>query len=315
MTYTVTASGLRKAYDDHVVLDDVELAIEAGSVVALLGANGAGKTTMVRILAGLLPPDDGTVTVAGHDLLTDPQGVKRSISLTGQFAAVDDMLTGRENLEMMAGLRRLGRREARTRTDQLLEEFDLVAAAERRVSTYSGGMVRRLDLAISVITPPAVLFLDEPTTGLDPRSRERLWGTVRGLAATGTTILLTTQYLDEADQLADRIALLDQGRIVADGTAAELKKGLATEVVRLEFADRGRFEQATAELAATRADERTCAVEVPSDGTPTQLVELLCRLDRLGCPPERVSTREPSLDEVFMSLTSPTGLVSKELSL
>ena len=252
--------------------------------------------------------------MAGHDLLTDPQGVKRSISLTGQFAAVDDMLTGRENLEMMAGLRRLGRREARTRTDQLLEEFDLVAAAERRVSTYSGGMVRRLDLAISVITPPAVLFLDEPTTGLDPRSRERLWGTVRGLAATGTTILLTTQYLDEADQLADRIALLDQRthRRGRHGGRAEEGPGHGGRPARVRRRDR--FEQATAELAATRADERTCAVEVPSDGTPTQLVELLCRLDRLGCPPERVSTREPSLDEVFMSLTSPTGLVSKELS-
>ena len=314
MTYTVIADGLRKAYDDHVVLDGVDLAIEAGSVVALLGANGAGKTTMVRILAGLLSPDAGSATVAGHDLHTDISGVRRSISLTGQFAAVDDMLTGRENLEMMAGLRRLGRGEARSRTDELLEEFDLVAAADRRVSTYSGGMVRRLDLAISVIRPPAVLFLDEPTTGLDPRSRERLWGTVRGLAAMGTTILLTTQYLDEADQLADRIALLDQGRIVADGTAAELKQDLATEVVRLEFADNRGFDLALAELGPTHADERLHSVEVPADGTPAQLVGLLCRLDQLGCPPKRVSTREPTLDEVFMSLTSPTALVSKELS-
>jgi ABC-2 type transport system ATP-binding protein len=311
MTYTVNASGLRKVYGDHVVLDGVDLAVESGTVFALLGPNGAGKTTMVRILAGLIRPDSGTATVAGHDLLTDIRGVRRSISLTGQFAAVDEMLTGRENLEMMAALRRLGRREAHERVDELLAEFDLVEAADRRVSTYSGGMTRRLDLAISMIAPPAVLFLDEPTTGLDPRSRERMWGTVRGLVDSGTTILLTTQYLEEADQLADRVAVLDGGRVVAEGTAAGLKRSLAAETVRLEFADVAAYDLASARLDAAHADPRLRALEVPADGTPAQLVELLDRLERLGCAPRRVSTRQPSLDDVFLSLTSATPAVKE----
>ncbi len=237
MAYTVQSFGISKTFGDNRVLDEVDLAIEAGSVFALLGPNGAGKTTMVRILATLLRPDSGTARVAGHDLLSDRLGVKASISLTGQYAAVDDLLSGQENLEMMARLRHLSRRAARVRTDELLAGFDLVDARHRRVGTYSAGMRRRLDLAISMIVNPQLLFLDEPTTGLDPRSREQLWDTARRLADDGVTILLTTQYLEEADQLADRIAVLDHGRIVAQGSAAELKSSLGGEVLRLEFAD------------------------------------------------------------------------------
>src|SRR6202050_2521952 len=223
MPYTVNATGIAKSFSGHVALDHVDLVIETGSVMALLGPNGAGKTTMVRILATLVRPDAGTATVAGRDLLSDPAGVKRSISLTGQYAAVDDVLTGQENLEMMGRLLRLSRPAARARARTLLAEFDLTDARDRRVMTYSGGMKRRLDLAISMVEPPELLFLDEPTTGLDPRSREQLWGTVRRLVDEGVTVLLTTQYLEEADQLADTIAVLDHGRTVARGAPEELK--------------------------------------------------------------------------------------------
>jgi ABC-2 type transport system ATP-binding protein len=222
MPYTVNAKGIRKAFGAKTVLDGVDLTVPAGQIFALLGPNGAGKTTLIRILATLLRPDAGTATVAGHDLLADPVGVRRAISLTGQYAAVDDMLTGEENLRMMARLRHLGPREARDRAARLLAEFDLDDARRRLVKTYSGGMRRRLDLAASLVARPELLFLDEPTTGLDPRSREQLWVAVRELAADGVTVLLTTQYLAEAEQLADHVALLHQGRIAAEGTADEL---------------------------------------------------------------------------------------------
>jgi ABC-2 type transport system ATP-binding protein len=226
MSYTVKAVGIRKAFRGKTVLDGVDLAVPAGRIAALLGPNGAGKTTLIRILATLLRPDAGSAVVAGHDLLTDPVGVRRSISLTGQYAAVDDMLTGEENLRMMARLRHLPPRAARDLTTELLEAFDLADARRRLVKTYSGGMRRRLDLAASLIVPPDLLVLDEPTTGLDPRSREQLWSAVRGLAADGVTVLLTTQYLAEAEQLADQVAVLHQGRIVAEGTSSQLKSGL-----------------------------------------------------------------------------------------
>ena len=222
MTYTVKATGIHKAFGAKTVLDGVDLAVPSGQIFALLGPNGAGKTTLIRILATLLRPDAGTATVAGHDLLADPVGVRRAISLTGQYAAVDDMLTGEENLRMMARLRHLGPREARDRAARLLAEFDLDDTSRRLVKTYSGGMRRRLDLAASLVARPELLFLDEPTTGLDPRSRDQLWVAVRELAADGVTVLLTTQYLAEAEQLADHVALLHQGRIAAEGTADEL---------------------------------------------------------------------------------------------
>ena len=227
MTYTVNVAGLRKAFGDKQVLDGVDLTVPRGRIVALLGQNGAGKTTLIRILATLLRPDAGAATIAGHDLLADPAGVRRAISLTGQYAAIDDMLTGEENLRMMARLRHLPSREARERADRLLAEFDLEDARRRLVKTYSGGMRRRLDLAVSLIAQTELLFLDEPTTGLDPRSRDRLWSAVAGLARRdGLTVLLTTQYLMEAEQLADTVAVLHQGRIVAAGTPGQLKSAL-----------------------------------------------------------------------------------------
>jgi ABC-2 type transport system ATP-binding protein len=241
--------------------------------------------------------------VAGHDLLADPLGVRRSISLTGQYAAVDDVLTGAENLHMMARLLHLSPAAARARSAELLAEFDLFEARDRRVKTYSGGMRRRLDLAISMIARPTLLFLDEPTTGLDPRGREQLRGTVRGLADAGVTVLLTTQYLEEADQLADVIALLDHGRIVATGTADELKSSLGGEVVRPQFADSAGYRRALGSVTAIRVDERLRTVEVGTDGSAASVHELLGLLRTAGAPASRVSVDRPSLDDVFLSLT------------
>jgi ABC-2 type transport system ATP-binding protein len=305
MFYTVRASGITKSFGGQRALDNVDLAIEASSIFALLGPNGAGKTTMVRILATLIRPDAGTATIAGHDLLADPAGVRRSISLTGQYAAVDDMLTGQENLEMMARLLRLPRRAGRARADELLTAFGLADARDRRARTYSGGMRRRLDLAISMITKPRLLFLDEPTTGLDPRSREQLWNVVRGLADEGVTILLTTQYLDEADQLADTVAVMDGGRVIASGTADELRSSLGAEVVRLQFADDPSYQRALASLPVVRSDRRLRAVEIGTGGSAAEVHEVLGRLGAAGLRTAKVSTRRPSLGDVFLALTGP----------
>jgi ABC-2 type transport system ATP-binding protein len=254
--FTVQATGIRKSFGSAAVLDGVDLAVPEGQIVALLGQNGAGKTTLIRILATLLRPDAGTATVAGRDLLADPAGVRRAISLTGQYAAVDDVLTGEENLRMMARLRHLPPRAARGRAALLLREFDLEDARRRLVKTYSGGMRRRLDLAVSMVVRPELLFLDEPTTGLDPRSRDRLWAAVRRLAADGVTVLLTTQYLAEAEQLADHVAVLHRGRIVAEGTAGRLKAGLGVasldEVFLALTADQPASDDAATANAASR---------------------------------------------------------------
>jgi ABC-2 type transport system ATP-binding protein len=297
------ARGIRKSFGAKVVLDGVDLDVATGTIVAMLGPNGAGKTTLVRILATLIRPDAGHATVAGHDLLADPVAVKRSISLTGQYAAVDDMLTGEENLRMMARLLRLAPRAARARAAELLDEFGLLDAGARLVKTYSGGMRRRLDLAISMIARPQLLFLDEPTTGLDPRSREQLWGTVRRLADEGVTVLLTTQYLEEADQLADRITMLHEGRIVAQGTADQLKSSLGGEVVRLHFADPGGYQRALGALRILRADQRLRTIDVGTDGSAASVHDLLGLLRTAGAPASRVSVDRPSLDDVFLSLT------------
>jgi ABC-2 type transport system ATP-binding protein len=300
------------------VLDHVSLAVETGSVVALLGPNGAGKTTMVRILATLVRPDAGTATIAGHDLVSDPVGVKRSISLTGQYAAVDDVLTGQENLEMMGQLLRLPRRAAQARARTLLSEFDLLDARDRRVKTYSGGMRRRLDLAISMIERPELLFLDEPTTGLDPRSREQLWATVRLLVDAGVTVMLTTQYMEEADQLADTVAVLDQGRIVARGTPDELKAGLAAEIVRLHFPDLTTYKRALRHLDAAGTHEPLRTIDITTSGTADEVLRILNGLRAAGTPATSVSTHRPSLDDVFLSLTSdddqPTLTGSQEMT-
>ncbi len=303
MAYTVIANGIGKSFADRPVLADVDLAVATGSVLALLGPNGAGKSTLVRILATLIRPDTGTATVAGHDLLSDPIGVKASISLTGQHTTVDDVLTGRENLEMMAELLHLPRHAARTRSAELLAEFDLADASDRRAATYSGGMKRRLDLAIGMIVPPRLMFLDEPTTGLDPRSRQQLWSTVRRIVDDGVTVLLTTQYLEEADQLADIVAVLNQGRIVAQGTPDELKASLGTEVVRLQFADPAAYRTALGSIDPCATDQRLRSIEVTTDGSAAQLAQLLNRLHAIGAPAWKVSTHRPGLDEVFLSLT------------
>jgi ABC-2 type transport system ATP-binding protein len=258
---------------------------------------------MVRILATLVRPDAGTATIAGRDLLTDPVGVKRSISLTGQYAAVDEKLTGRENLEMMAQLLRLSRMAARARASELLSEFDLADAAGRRAAKYSGGMRRRLDLAISMIARPPLVFLDEPTTGLDPRSREQTWSTVRRLVDQGVTVLLTTQYLEEADQLADTVAVLDHGRVVARGTPDELKARLGAEVVRLQFADQAAYQRALRGLDPVRADDQLRTIDVATEGTAGEIFHLLGRLQETGAPAHKVSTYRPSLDDVFLSVT------------
>jgi ABC-2 type transport system ATP-binding protein len=304
MPYTVTARQVCKSFGDAHVLDHVDLDIGTGSVLALLGPNGAGKTTMVRILATLLRPDAGAVTIAGHDLRSDPVGIKRSISLTGQHAAIDDVLTGKENLEMMAQLLHLPRRAASQRAEELLREFDLVDARDRRVRTYSGGMTRRLDLAISMIKRPMLMLLDEPTTGLDPRSREQVWRTVRTIVDDGVTVLLTTQYLEEADHLADAIVMLDRGRVVARGTPDELKARLGSEVVRLQFVDDASYSAAVSSLRDARSDDRLRTIEVATDGTTNEVRELLERLGNSGASAPKISTHRPSLDDVFLSLTA-----------
>jgi ABC-2 type transport system ATP-binding protein len=286
MATAIEVVGLRKSFGEQRVLDGIDLRVQAGTVFALLGPNGAGKTTLINILSTLVVPDDGTASVAGHDVIADREGVKRAISLTGQSAAVDEVLTAEENLRMMARLSGYSAADARQRATALLEQFDLVDASRKRVKTFSGGMRRRLDLAISLVATPPVIFLDEPTTGLDTRSRQTLWGMILELAAQGITIFLTTQYLEEADQLADRIAVIDGGVVVAEGTAAELKARVGGEVVELRDAN----------------DE--IVRELPTDGSVHGLREAIDQLDAAGMPGSSVSIRKPSLDDVFLALTA-----------
>jgi daunorubicin resistance ABC transporter ATP-binding subunit len=299
MTLAIDARDLRKRFGRTEVLSGLDLAVPSGTVFALLGPNGAGKTTTINILTTLGRADSGTALVAGHDVVADAEEVKRRISLTGQSAAVDGVLTGTENLMMMGRLSGLGRREARTRAAELLERFDLADAAGRRVGTYSGGMRRRLDLALSLIVAPAVLFLDEPTTGLDTRSRQELWSVIRSLAGAGTTVFLTTQYLEEADRLADRIAVLDGGRIAAEGTPAELKARIGGDVVELHDAD------------------GALLLELPTDGSVHGLRAAMDELDRTPAAAADgvvVSIRRPSLDDVFLAITTrDAALASPEL--
>ncbi len=284
----IEVRGLRKAYGDLTVLDGVDLTVERGQVLALLGPNGAGKTTTVRILSTLLRPDEGTALVAGHDVVRDPRAVRAAIGLTGQDTAVDELLTGQENLRLMARLAHLGRREGRQRSSDLLELFDLTDAARRPVKTYSGGMRRRLDLAASLLARPQVLFLDEPTTGLDPRSRGHLWDVVRAVVSAGATVLLTTQYLDEADQLADRIAVVDHGRVIAQGAPAALK---------------ARIGAAHVELRGPAGDER-----IPTDGSVSDVRRILAEVEARGSLVESWQVRTPTLDDVFLTLTGhPTA--------
>jgi ABC-2 type transport system ATP-binding protein len=297
---------LTKTYDTAgPVLDGIDLRVTRGTVFALLGPNGAGKTTAVRILATLVAPDGGHAQVAGHDVVTERHAVRRKISLTGQYAALDEPLTGRENLEMVGSLLALSPRAARARAQELLGQFDLLEAGERRVGTYSGGMRRRLDLAASLIGRPEVVFLDEPTTGLDPRSRQAMWEIVTGLTEAGVTVFLTTQYLEEADALADRIALLDGGRIVAEGTAVELKQQVAGQRLDLHVSGVAAFDELTGRLdgRAIGADRSTLTVGVATDGDAADIRRLLDELDPDHARISRFSVHTASLDDVFMTLT------------
>ena len=299
----IEVSGLRKAYGDKVVLDGIDLNVPAGTVFSLLGPNGAGKTTTVNVLTTLLKADSGTVRVAGHDAATETKAVRAAIGVTGQFAAVDELLSGQENLQLMADLHRVGSAEGKRIVTELLARFDLVESAPKLVSTYSGGMRRKLDLAMTLVGNPQIIFLDEPTTGLDPRSRRTMWGIIRELVADGVTIFLTTQYLDEADQLADRIAVLDQGRLVAEGTSADLKRQVPGSHVRLRFTDLRELDAAAQALAGATRDDEALTLQVPSDGGTKSLRALLNQLDELSIDVEEFSVHTPDLDDVFLALT------------
>jgi ABC-2 type transport system ATP-binding protein len=299
----ITATGLRKSFGEHLVLDGVDLEVAEGTIFALLGPNGAGKTTIVQILSTLIGADAGTVRLAGHDLAEEPDAVRAAIGVTGQFSAVDNLLTGQENLILMADLHHLGKVEGRRRAAELLERFDLADAATKYAATYSGGMRRRLDLAMTLVGDPKIIFLDEPTTGLDPRSRRTMWQSIRDLVAGGVTVFLTTQYLEEADQLADRIAVLDHGALVAQGTADELKWLVGGGHIQLEFADASEIEAAAAALDASSRDDDALALQIPSDGSLQSLRAVLDRLDEDSIKVERLSVHTPDLDDVFLALT------------
>jgi ABC-2 type transport system ATP-binding protein len=299
----IAATGLRKSYGDKVVLDDVDIEVSQGTVFALLSPNGAGKTTMVQILSTLIRADAGQVRVAGHDLARDRDRVRAAIGVTGQYSAVDKLLTGEENLMLMADLHHLDKARGRARTAQLLSQFDLTDAARKMAATYSGGMQRRLDLAMTLVGQPELIFLDEPTAGLDPRSRRTMWQIVRDLVSSGVTIFLTTQYLEEADELADRIALLDHGRVIAEGTPAELKRLVPGGHIELRFGDAGGLAAAERLLGLHGPGEDELTLLVPSDGSVQSVRELLARLDGRSIEIGGLAVRMPDLDDVFLALT------------
>jgi ABC-2 type transport system ATP-binding protein len=299
----IAVAGLRKSFGDKVVLDGIDLEVAKGTIFALLGPNGAGKTTMVQILSTLIGADAGELCVAGHDVARDPDAVRSAIGVTGQFSAVDNLLTGEENLRLMADLRHLDRAEGRRRAAELLDRFELVEAAGKPAGTYSGGMRRRLDLAMGLIGDPRIIFLDEPTAGLDPRSRRTMWQIIRDLVADGVTIFLTTQYLEEADELADQVALLDHGRLIAEGTPEALKRRVPGGHVRLQFADQEGLKSAARALGASARDDDALTLEVPSDGGVRSLRGLLDQLDGASVEVDSLSLHLPDLDDVFLALT------------
>ncbi|CAM5386618.1 ATP-binding cassette domain-containing protein [Streptomyces coeruleorubidus] len=304
----IAAKGLRKVYGDKTVLDGIDLAVPAGTVFSLLGPNGAGKTTAVKILSTLITADAGELHVGGHDLADDPQAVRAVIGVTGQFSAVDGLITGEENMLLMADLHHLSRSEGRRTSAELLERFDLVEAAKKPVSTYSGGMKRRLDIAMTLVGNPRIIFLDEPTTGLDPRSRHNMWQIIRELVADGVTVFLTTQYLEEADELADRIAVLNDGKIAAQGTAGELKRLVPGGHVRLRFTDPAAYQSATVSLREATRDDEALALQIPSDGSQRELRSILDWLDSAGVEADELTVHTPDLDDVFFALTGGAGV-------
>ncbi|MGA5069136.1 ATP-binding cassette domain-containing protein [Streptomyces exfoliatus] len=300
----VSAVGLRKSYSEKIVLDGIDLRIPAGSVFSLLGPNGAGKTTVVKILSTLITADAGAAHVGGHDLAAAPQAVRAAIGVTGQFSAVDGLITGEENMLLMADLHHLPKAEGRRVTAELLARLDLTEAARKPASTYSGGMKRRLDIAMTLVGNPRIIFLDEPTTGLDPRSRHNMWQIIRELVSDGVTVFLTTQYLEEADELADRIALLNDGKIVAEGTAEELKRLIPGGHIRLRFTDPAAYQSAASALREVTRDDDALTLQIPSDGTQRELRSILDWLDSLGIEADELTVHTPDLDDVFFALTS-----------
>jgi ABC-2 type transport system ATP-binding protein len=299
----IVATGLRKAFGDKVVLDGVDLRVAEGTIFALLGPNGAGKTTMVQILSTLISADGGEVRVAGHDLAQAPDAVRHVIGVTGQFSAVDTLLTGEENLILMADLHHLDRRTGRRRASELLARFDLADVGGNPAVTYSGGMRRRLDLAMTLVGDPRIIFLDEPIAGLDPRSRRTMWQIIRELVAGGVTIFLTTQYLEEADQLAGRVAVLDRGRLIAEGAPEALKRRIPGGHIRLQFADLHGLESAALALDESTPDDNSLTLDIKSDGGIRSLRGLLDRLDRASIEVDSLSVHTPDLDDVFLALT------------
>ncbi|MFD0036049.1 ATP-binding cassette domain-containing protein [Streptomyces anulatus] len=301
----IAANGLRKSYGDKAVLDGIDLAVPAGTVFALLGPNGAGKTTVVKILSTLISPGaaSGEIRVGDHDLATDPQAIRAAIGVTGQFSAVDGLITGEENMLLMADLHHLSRREGRRVTAELLERFDLVDAAKKPASTYSGGMKRRLDIAMTLVGSPRIIFLDEPTTGLDPRSRHTMWGIIRNLVSDGVTVFLTTQYLEEADELADRIAVLNNGKIAAEGSAEELKRLIPGGHIRLRFTDPDAYRSAADALREVTRDDEALALRIPSDGSQRELRSILDQLESAAIEADELTVHTPDLDDVFFALT------------
>ncbi|MEU1576313.1 ATP-binding cassette domain-containing protein [Streptomyces collinus] len=304
----IAAHGLRKSYGDKTVLDGVDLAVPEGTIFSLLGPNGAGKTTAVKILSTLITADAGELRVGGHDLTTDPQAVRAAIGVTGQFSAVDGLITGEENMLLMADLHHLPRREGRRVAAGLLERFDLTDAAKKPASTYSGGMKRRLDIAMTLVGDPRIIFLDEPTTGLDPRARHNMWQIIRELVTGGVTVFLTTQYLEEADELADRIAVLHDGTIAAEGSADELKRLIPGGHVRLRFTDPAVYRHAAATLRGVTPDDEALALRIPSDGSQRELRSILDRLDATGIEADELTVHTPDLDDVFFALTGPANV-------
>ncbi|MFE7029332.1 ATP-binding cassette domain-containing protein [Streptomyces sp. NPDC057621] len=303
----IAAKGLRKSYGDKPVLDGIDLTVPPGTVFSLLGPNGAGKTTAVKILSTLITADAGELRVGGHDLATDPHAVRATIGVTGQFSAVDGLITGEENMLLMADLHHLPKQEGRRTAAELLERFDLTDAAKKPASTYSGGMKRRLDIAMTLVGSPRIIFLDEPTTGLDPRSRHTMWQIIRDLVTTGVTVFLTTQYLEEADQLADRIAVLNNGRIAAEGSAEELKRLIPGGHVRLRFTDPHAYRSASSALREATRDDEALALQIPSDGSQRELRSILDWLDSAGIEADELTVHTPDLDDVFFALTGDTN--------